>query len=258
MGRWYRSLPNRVNHAATPRHSRRKINAAARLLQSRYSCAAQTIARSRAMSATPDQSLTMPLGEAIYSLRAIRRFRPDPVPDDVLRTMLDAAIHAPNGGNAQPWRFVVVRDAALREQFAPLYREAWWAKRRDQGILKPEDIAPDDRVARAAMRLADEFGNAPAFVLVCARAQGAGAMGSVIPAVQNLLLAGRALGVGGTITTLHPTVDARVHALFGIPETAQIVYCVPLGYPNGRFGPTVRLPLSKVCAFERWDAPASW
>lgn len=205
-----------------------------------------------------DERLAMPLGEAIYSLRAIRRLRPDPIPDEDLRTILDAAIHAPNGGNVQPWRFLVLRDAAVRAQFAPLYREAWWAKRKDQGINGPEDIPALDRTARAAMRLADEIGAAPVIVLLCATARGAGAMASVIPAAQNLLLAARALAIGGTITTLHPSVEERVNALVGVPPTAQIVYCLPLGYPRGRFGPTSRRPLAEVCAYDRWDGALPW
>jgi nitroreductase len=200
--------------------------------------------------------LKMPLGEAIFSLRAMRRFKPDPRPEADIRTILEAAIHAPNGGNAQPWRFLVIRDPEVRAKFTPLYREAWWAKRRDEGIRGPEDFPPDDRNAQARMRLADEFGHAPVIVVVCATAKGAGAMGSVIPAVQNLLLAARALGIGGTITNLHPVVDERVHALLGIPETAQIVYCIPLGYPRGRFGPTKRKPMAEVAAIDRWDGAA--
>ncbi|HZU75640.1 MAG TPA: nitroreductase family protein [Dehalococcoidia bacterium] len=210
------------------------------------------------MTTEAEARLSMPLGEAIFSLRAIRRFRPDALDERDMRDILEAAIHAPNGGNAQPWRFILVRDPEQRARFAPLYREAWWAKRRDQGIHGPEEIPAEDRVARAAMRLADEIGQAPAIVLVCATARGAGAMGSVIPAVQNLLLAARALGIGGTITTLHPTVEERVHALFGIPASAQLVYCVPLGYPRGRFGPTSRKALHQVCAFERWETAAPW
>ena len=209
-------------------------------------------------SNSPADRLAMPLGEAIFTLRAIRRFRPDPIPDADLRTMLEAAIRAPSGGNTQPWRFLVVQDPEVRARFAPLYREAWWAKRKDQGIRGPEDIPAHDRVARSAMRLADEIGNAPAIVLVCAASRGAGAMASVIPAVQNLLLAARALGVGGTITTLHAVVEERVHDLFGIPPTAQLVYCVPLGYPRGRFGPTTRRPLAEVAAFDRWDGTVPW
>ena len=77
-------------------------------------------------------------------------------------------------------------------------------------------------------------------------------MGSVIPATQNLLLAARALGIGGTITTLHEQVEERVHRLLAIPETAQVVYCVPLGYPKGNFGSVQRAPLAEVCSYERW------
>ena len=80
-------------------------------------------------------------------------------------------------------------------------------------------------------------------------------MASVIPATQNLLLAARALGIGGTITGIHPQVEDRVHRLLGIPETAQVVYCVPLGYPRGRFGPTNRKPLDEVCSGDRWGYP---
>jgi nitroreductase len=200
----------------------------------------------------------MPLGEAIYSLRAIRRVRPDPIPETELQVLLEAAIRAPSGGNQQPWRFLVLRDPGVRTPFAALYHEAWWAKRRDQGISGPDDIPAHDRSARAAMRLADEIGQAPVTVVVCATGRGPGAMGSVIPAVQNLLLAARARGIGGTITTLHPVVEERVHALLGIPPTAQIVYCLPLGYPRGRFGPTTRKPLAEVTAFDRWDGSVPW
>ena len=198
---------------------------------------------------TAESRLSMPLGEAIFTQRAIRRLKPDPIPESDLRDILEAATRAPSGGNAQPWHFVVIRDAGLREQFGPLYREAWWAKRRDSGFHGPEDLPPE---YKDAMRLADKIGEAPVIVLLCATAKGAGAMASVIPAAQNLLLAARALGIGGTITTLHSTVEERVHALFHIPDTAQVVYCLPLGYPRGRFGPARRKPLSEVCSSDLW------
>ena len=202
----------------------------------------------------PSERFPISLGEAIFSLRAIRRVRPDPIPEDDLRDILTAAIQAPNGGNAQPWRFLVVRDPELRARLGELYREAWWAKRADQGIHGPEDIDPSNGTMVSAMRLADEFGQAPVIVLVCATEQGAGAMASVIPSVQNLLLAARALGIGGTITTLHAVVDERAKELLGIPGEAQIVYAVPLGYPKGSFGPVTRKPLAEVASLDRWGA----
>ena len=207
--------------------------------------------------ATADR-FSMPLGEAIYSMRAIRRFKPDPISDDDLRDILDAARQAPSGGNQQPWHFLAIRDAGLRAELGTLYHEAWWAKRADQGIHGPEDIPPEQQVSRSAMRLADEIGEAPAIVLVLANAKGAAAMASVIPATENLLLAARALGIGGTITTLHAVVEERVHALFQIPEDQQIVYCVPLGYPRGRFGPLNRKPLAEIISVDQWQATPDW
>ena len=142
----------------------------------------------------------------------------------------------------------------MRTKLAALYHEAWWAKRRDQGIMGPDDIPPGKNSLRSAMRLADQIGQAPVIVLLCATAQGPAAAASIIPAAQNLLLAARAFGIGGTITTLHADVDERVHELLRIPETAQVVYCLPLGYPRGTFGSVQRKPLSDVCSYDRWGS----
>ena len=210
------------------------------------------------MPIPPPDRWTMTLGDAMYTMRAIRRFRPDPIEERDLRDLLDAARQAPNGGNAQPWRFLLVTDPEKRARLGELYHEAWWAKRKDEGISGPEDIPPGKGVRQSAMRLAGEIGETPAFVLVCATARGAGAAQSVIPSVQNLLLAARSIGIGGTITTLHAVVEERVHELFGIPAEAQVVYCVPLGYPRGRFGPLNRKPLSEVAALDSWDNTPDW
>ena len=199
---------------------------------------------------TTADRLSMPLGESIFTQRAIRRFKPDPIPEEDLRAILESAIRAPNGGNSQPWHFLVIRDEGLRTELGELYQEAWWAKRKDEGINGPEDIPPGKSNRRSAMRLAGEFAHAPAVVMLCSTSRGN--TGSVIPAAQNLLLAARALGVGGTITTLHAQVDERAHRLFGIPEDVQIVYCLPLGYPRGNFGSVQRKALNEVCSYDRW------
>ena len=172
---------------------------------------------------TTADRLTMSLGEAMFTQRAIRRLKPDPIPDEVMRDIMESAIRAPNGGNTQQWNFIVLKDADKRKQMGELYHEAWWAKRKDQGIMGPEDIPPGKNSQRSAMRLANEFGDAPVMVFICALAKG-GANG-IIPSSQNLLLAARAHGIGGTITTLHEVVDQRVKKLLNIPETAEIVYC---------------------------------
>ena len=201
---------------------------------------------------TTQERLSMPLGEVIFSQRAIRRVRPDPIPEEDLQHILEAAVHAPNGGNQQPWRFIVLRDPEVKAKFATLYEEAWWAKRKDEGINGPQDIAPGKGSQQSAMRLSKEIGQAPVIILLCATRLGAGAAGSIIPAAQNLLLAARAVGVGGTITTLHAVVDERARELFGVPDTGQIVYALPLGYPKGSFGSTARRPLSEVVSNDRW------
>lgn len=202
---------------------------------------------------TTADRLTMSLGEAMFTQRAIRRLKPDPIPDDVMRDIMEAAIRAPNGGNTQQWRFIVVKDAETRKTLGELYHEAWWAKRKDAGIMGPEDIPPGKSSMRSAMRLANEFGDAPVMVLICALAKGGA--GGIIPSAQNLLLAARAHGIGGTIATLHAVVDERVRKLLNIPDTAEIVYCMPLGYPRGEFGSVTRKPLADVCGIDRWDNP---
>ena len=152
---------------------------------------------------TADRLNVISLGEAMFTQRAIRRFRTDPIPADVMQDIMQAAIRAPNGGNTQQWHFIVVQDEEMRRKLGELYHEAWWAKRADAGIMGPEDIPPGRHPMRSAMRLANEIGDAPVMVLVCAMAKGAQAAGSVIPAAQNMLLAARAFGIGGTIATLH-------------------------------------------------------
>ena len=199
--------------------------------------------------------LSMPIGEAIFTQRAIRRMKPDPISDTDLEDILEAGIRAPSGSNVQPWHFLVVKNAGLRSSLGKLYHEAWWAKRNDAGIHGPQDIPSGKGVMQSASRLADEIGQAPVIILLCATTLGAGPAASVIPAAQNLLLAARSLGIGGTLTTLHPQVEESVHRLFGIPDTVQVVYCIPLGYPRGKFGPTKRKPLSEVCSYDHWEAP---
>lgn len=200
----------------------------------------------------PSERFSIPLGEAMFTMRAIRRQRPDPIPLEDIRDILEAATRAPSGANRQPWHFLVVQDAEQRQRLGEIYRRAWWAKRNDVGIFKPEDIPAEDRVKQSAMALADSFGTSPVVVLVCALTPEVGDMASVIPATQNLLLAARALGIGGSITSLHPSVNDEVRELFGMPEEARVIYSIPLGYPQGRFGPVTRKPLSEVVSLDRW------
>jgi nitroreductase len=197
--------------------------------------------------------LSMPLGEAIFTQRSIRRFKPDPISLEDIHLLVDAAVKAPNGGNQQVARFLVVNERAMIGEFGKLYHEAWWAKRRDEGYHGREDLP---RHYHAAAGLADAMKDVPCVVF--ALAIGDGPAHSVIPAVQNLMLAARSIGIGSVPTTLHPTVMTRFHAMFGVPEDVAFHFCVPLGHPQGSFGPTVRKPTSETTFLNRWSAPVPW
>jgi len=206
----------------------------------------------------PPAELSIPIGEAMFTQRAIRKFKPDPISDEQLKLVLDAASKAPSGGNFQPARFLVIRDRALIHAFGELYREAWWAKRRDgPGWTRIEDIPKTEKSPLAAAQLADEIGQAPVIVLAFAAVRGD--LGhSVLPGVQNLLLTARALGIGTTLTTLHEDVMPRVYEMFAIPDSAQFYCCIPMGYPRGRFGTTPRRPTSETTYWNEWKTPPPW
>jgi nitroreductase len=202
--------------------------------------------------------LSMPLGEAVFTQRSIRRFRPDPVPLADLELVLAAATKAPSGGNSQIARFLLVDDPALVRAFGALYREAWWAKRRDAaGWTGPADLSPQERAQWApSMRLAEEMGRVPCVVLVLSVPPHA--PDSVLPATQNLMLAARALGIGSVPTTLHASVEDRLRELFAIPPEVGFHFAIPLGYPAGDFGPTRRRPTWEVSFRNRWEGPVPW
>ncbi len=202
--------------------------------------------------------LDMPIGEAMFTQRAIRRLDPNrPISEAHLKIVLDAASKAPSGGNTQPARFLVVRNRERIREFGKLYHEAWWAKRRDEyGWASKEDIPPGS-VYEMPSRFADEAVNAPAVILALA-VGGNQTAHSVFPPVQNLLLAARALGIGSVLTTLHPQVMERVYSMFEIPREVAFHCCIPLGYPRGRFGPTRRFPTSDTTSWERWNVKPPW
>ena len=197
--------------------------------------------------------LSMPLGEAIFTQRSIRRFKPDPIPVQDIRLILEAAVRAPNGGNQQIARFLVVNDPETIREFGALYHEAWWAKRHDEGFRTGEDLP---RRFRAAAGLADAMADVPCIVFALALHNGPA--DSVVPAVQNLMLAARAIGIGSVPTTLHPSVMDRFHRTFDIPDDVGFHFCVPLGYPQGNFGPNVRKPTSETTFLNRWGASVPW
>jgi nitroreductase len=191
-----------------------------------------------------DRAPTRDLFEAIHTCRAIRRFRPDPIPDDVLAQIMDAAVHAPSGGNAQPWRFIVLRDPQVKRKLGDLYNQA--LESRYAGATSGDNLP-------------SHWGDVPVLIMVCRKeldppvaTSTASLYASMYPAVQNILLAARALGVGSCLTTVHKLRDAEVNALLGVPAGVETVACIPLGYPRGGFGPVQRKPWQEVTYFDRW------
>ena len=200
----------------------------------------------------------MGLFEAMFSQRATRRVDPNrPVTDAQLEIILNSASKAPNGGNTQPARYLVIRESNAINEFGKLYHEAWWAKRRDgYGWTSKADI-PEDSPYRLVALLADEMVYAPVVILVYSKPSGVAAS-STFPGVQNLLLSARALGLGSVLTTLHAEVMERVNAMFGVPEEMVFHCCIPIGYPRGKFGPTSRLPTSTTTSWDRWGQQPPW
>lgn len=192
----------------------------------------------------------MQLTEAMSTLRAVRRLRPDPIPNDVLERVLHAACWAPTGGNMQPWKVIVVTDGALKAGLKDIYHPQW--QRFRGGYLKRFEQLPDDvaaaqrRIIDAGDHLADHLHEAPAILMFCAnpaamaitdakldRVSMVGG-GSVYPAVQNAMLACVEEGLGCTLTTLHCLREAEVKTLLDIPDSWATVAMVPIGYPVGR------------------------
>ena len=198
----------------------------------------------------------MDLFEALHTQRAIRRFKPDPVPDAALRRVLDAAIQAPSGGNRQPWSFVVVKDPGLRQSVADYYRRAW--EESDLRSMANHADASTARVYASATFLADHMGDVPVLILAgILRSGPSGSMttgASIYPAVQNLMLAARGLGLGTVITTVHRRYETEIKELLGIPEGVDTAALIPLGYPleEKQFGPARRRPIKEVSFLDKW------
>lgn len=205
----------------------------------------------------PPEKLDMNIGEVMFSQRAIRKLKPDPISDEDIKTILDGASKAPNGANQQPCRFLVIKDRNKISEFGKLYHEAWWAKRWDEHQwTKREDIPKEDKTHQASMQLADEMKNAPLVILVFSTVPNKA--NSIFPAVQNLLLSARALGIGSTLTALHAKVMDRVYDTFKIPKNMELHCCIPLGYPRGKFGPTQRKPTAETTYYNEWTSPPPW
>ena len=219
--------------------------------------------------------------DAIYSARSLRRLRPDPVPEETLTKILDAAIRAPSAGNAQSWSFIVVRDARQRASLGAIYRKAsdiasaLYARREPPTHMNAQQYR---RLMSSGAHLWDHMGEAPVLLVPCLRRaplpsrealppeiqaryekelayaeriRGA----SIYPAVQNIILACRAYGLATLVTTNHIRYEAEVKAVLDIPGDVDTYALMPIGYPEAKFGPVSRRPVHEVAFADRWSNP---
>jgi len=199
------------------------------------------------------------LFEIIRTTRSMRRLKPDPVPNNLIQQILEAGTCAANGGNMQTWRFLVVTDPGVKQTVGALYKKVWDEQagpRYRAGAPAPgQSKEKFDRMIDAAQHLADHIHEAPVWIVPCgpagARTRSSGS--SVYPAVQNMLLAARALGLGATLTTVYLAHDKESDAAFGLPAGIGSYAILPIGWPVGRFGPVRRANLSDVVRGSTWD-----
>ncbi|MEO9255944.1 MAG: nitroreductase family protein, partial [Tepidiformaceae bacterium] len=190
--------------------------------------------------------------ELMRTQRAMRRLKPDAVPREYLTKLIWAATRAPNGGNVQPWRFLVITDVAKKRRLQEIYSAEWekyatMDSERARPGESPEQLRSHALTMAAGQYLADHLHESPAIIIPCgfllAVNTGIASGSSIYPAIQNLMLAARALGLGTVLTTLHRQNEGAVRELLGIPENAHTAALIPVGWPMGRFGAGPRLPV---------------
>jgi nitroreductase len=205
---------------------------------------------------------THDLFEIIRTTRTMRRLRPDPVPDELIRQILEAGLCAANGGNRQNWRFLVIKDTAIKKAM-----QVWYQRAFDE-VVGPRNLKAEpppgvtkERYLRqhaATKYLTEHFHEAPVWIVACMEESGtpnrwSGA--SIYPAVQNMLLACRALGLGCTLTTRHLLYEKETEAALGLPSGVHSYAILPIGYPMGNFGPVRRGPPEQFVFLDHWGSP---
>lgn len=231
------------------------------------------------------------LFEIMYTCRAMRRLKPDPIPEPVLLQLVDAALQGPSGSNAQNWSFIIVRDRAQKERIAATWKPTWdfYLETFARAEARPgEDLAARERMIAVGTEMVTRMAEVPAIFCIAvkrdealakvlsspstlasaARHLGLGGVFKLLtnstrtsaiadgstayPAVQNLLLAARSLGLGAVLTTPHFFVPGAFEQVLGIPKTVTLAAIVPVGYPLGKFGPVTRPPASAVVSWDRY------
>ena len=210
------------------------------------------------------------LFDIMFSTRSMRRLKTDPILDETLYRILDAGIRAPSGGNTQHWRFLVVKDAEVKRKVQKIYQKGW-EQARTIYDGKPGPSHMEDgkfrKLLDAATYLAENLAEAPVLIFAClkdrpmppgdegaklaaklARLSGS----SIYPAVQNMLLACRALGLGATLTTVCSLHEDELKPVLNLPENISTYALIPVGYPMGKFGPVRRMAVEDVTCVDQW------
>ncbi len=233
------------------------------------------------------------LFEVMYQCRAMRRLKPDPVPKPLLVELVKAAIHAPSAGNGQRWRFVIVRETAQKKRVADVWKRGYGFYKDTvlrAGPREHEDAAAFERTVRAQDYLVDHLEEVPAFICVgikedsfvskatsspsslialfrnlgigglrtvasVRRSQALTEHASAFPAVQNLLLAARAHGLGALMTIPQGLAPGRLEKILRLPKDVSLCAVVPVGYPMGKFGPVRRPPAESLISWEQYQEP---
>ncbi len=199
----------------------------------------------------------VPLLEGIRTTRAIRRLRPDPVPPALIRKVCEAGTFAPSGGNRQPWQFIAVTDPERRAWVAERYRKGFhdYIAPAVEAAKDPAFPEAGRRMQRAAIHLADHLHEAPVHLFVAGfKRRGDPQTQALYPAVQNVLLACRAVGLGASLTTLHRSFGPECDAWLGLPDNCPTCALLPIGWPEGRYGRPPRRSVDTCLHFERFDS----
>jgi len=208
--------------------------------------------------------------DLVGNVRSMRRLKTDPVPDALLRKVLEAGVQASSGQNTQPWSFLVLENSDNKRWFAERYTQAIETRFPGMNVsaeeLRKRENNGLNRQLRALRYQMDHMHEFPVLLLVCGlrdwpfkvpEAERIGLAppnyGAIYPCVQNILLACRACGLGAALTTMHQLFEDQLIDKFDIPQEYGVVVTIPIGWPMGKFGPVRRRPASQVTYFERWN-----
>ena len=201
--------------------------------------------------------------EVVHTQRSIRKFKDEPLPEHLLWEMLDAAIRAPSGGNTQPWGWLVVRDNAKRRAIAAAVLEGVGDVAAALAAAEELSTPEQRRMRRSSITFRANVMSAPVLIIPClvhptsptTDIDSLFAGSSIYGAVQNLMLAARAQGLGTVLTTFNMRIEDIIRSEFDLPDDAKPVAVIPVGWPDGeRFGPTTRRPVEEVTHWDGWNA----